>query len=220
MIRRDDATQERSLRIAGIGERWVTFADGGSVAALEVDGIPFRLRADDEQESTVTSYAEFLQGLEQPVQVLVRVLPMDLQRYLADLERRSRLLPEALAPFARAHTAFLRTLAQKRRLLERHHYVVVATAPPPRAVRLPWPWRRPETPPDADEAISVLLARLETLSEGLRRAGLDARQLSGKELALLLHACWCPELSRQQRITADLDHALLSAPGARGRRTQ
>ena len=212
MRRRDDSTQARYLRLAAIGKHWVTFEEGHACAALEVAGIPFRLRSDEEQEDVVAGYAGFLQGLEHPVQILVRVLPMDLQGYLADLERRSRLLPETLATFARAHRAFLANLAKQRQLLERHHYVVVSTEPPAPSVRLPWPWRRrPTATRDQVGAEAALVARLDSLAEGLRRADLDARRLGGKELALLLHACWCPELARQQRLATDLDEALPTA---------
>ncbi len=213
MRRRDDTTQARYLRLVGIGEHWVTFEEGYSCAALEVAGIPFGLRSDEEQESAVAGYAGFLQGLQHPIQILVRVLPMDLQGYLADLERRSRLLPEALAPVARAQATFLANLAKRRQLLERHHYLVIATDPPAPAPRLPWPWRqRPAPVQDWDGAAGALVARLDALAEGLRRANLDTRRLGGKEFALLLHACWCPELSRQQHLTTDLDEAMPSVP--------
>lgn len=208
---RSPSVQARYVNMAGFGDHWVAFADGQRCAALEVDGLAFGLLSDEEQELVVAGYAAFLQGLEQPVQLLVRVLPMDLQGRLANLEERAPLLPDALVPFARDEALLLRALAAKRSLLERHHYLVISTAGTAIPARWPWPWRR-SAAADTDAAPAALAARLDALVVGLRRAGLDARRLSGRELVLLLHACWCPDLSRRQRLADDLD-AMALAPG-------
>jgi hypothetical protein len=202
--------QASHLSVEGIGDCWVRLDSGRASAALEVDGIPFGLLSDAEQDSAVTAYAAFLQGLEQPLQIIVRLLPADLQRQLEELDAQAQRLPAALAPFAHSHRAFLHDLAQRGGLLERHHYLVIANESSPTApVHLLQRWRR-GGPAMTERSMVDLSARLEALVGGLRRCNLGSRRLSGYELAALLYACWCPERSRRQRLVADLEEVLPS----------
>ena len=97
MKRQRHALQASHLSVEGIGDCWVRLDSGRASAALEVDGIPFGLLSDAEQDSAVTAYAAFLQGLEQPLQIIVRLLPADLQRQLEELDAQAQRLPAALA---------------------------------------------------------------------------------------------------------------------------
>lgn len=210
MKRTPASVQASHLRVSGIGDAWVILEHGACCAALEVDGLPFTLLSDDEQANTVTGYAAFLQGLEQPLQLLVRLLPADMDRYLQELEHQARRLPPGLAPVARSHVAFLRDLARRRLLLERHHYLVI-TSTPGHATTAPLlqRWRRQERPTTAQPG-GELPARLDALIAGLRRCNLNARRLGGAELAALLYSCWRPEGARRQRLAAELQEALPS----------
>src|SRR5206468_1703336 len=125
-------------------------------AVLEVGSVNFALKSEAEREAIVAGYAAFLNGLTHPIQVLVLVLPVDLDRHLADLERRAREeLSALLADLARDHVAYLRRLARNRTLLERRFFVVI----PARAEghdRRAWWWpfgRR------ADDGIGLAAAR-------------------------------------------------------------
>ncbi len=57
---------------------------------------------------------------------------------------------------------------------------------------------------DATATLKQLAARCDELGRGMGRCGLSTRRLNDAELAHLFLACWCPELSRVQR----LRHAL------------
>lgn len=47
--------------------------DGGFRAVLAVGGVPFALRSAAEQEAILAGYRAFLNGLEHPLQLLVRL---------------------------------------------------------------------------------------------------------------------------------------------------
>jgi hypothetical protein len=160
----------------------------------------------------VAAFAALLNGLTFPVQILVRVLPIDAEAYLERLEGAARGAPEALAAVARDHAANFRRLARSRALLERRFYVVVPAsvgAPAGRRLRLPGlPGLPGRGPADAAGAAGAagrqLSARCAELVRQLGRCGLPARRLGGAELVGLYHACWCPELARVQRLRQDL----------------
>src|SRR2546422_1093947 len=141
------SVQTAHLGIESIDEGVLHLAGGQLRAILEVSSVNFGLKDELEQEAIVAGYAAFLNSLSYPVQLLVRVAAIDIEAYLADLERR---LPYAGldrgSELGLDHIAFLRRLAQRRTLLERRFFFLLPRPPPrpPRRQILPgWVWPRP-----------------------------------------------------------------------------
>jgi hypothetical protein len=195
--------QTAHLRLEAIDEDVACLGSGQYRAVLEVGSVNFALQGETEQEATVAGFAAFLNGLTFSVQVLVRVLPLDLERYLAELEHGARRLPDHLVELARDHATFLRRLARSRTLLERRFYLVVPAQNDGAAPRR-FSLRRRGPADDPAAACKQLTFRCEEVARQLGRCGLAVRRLTSAELAQLLYACWCPELARIQR----LRHAL------------
>jgi len=199
------SVQTSRLSLEEIADDVVLLARGQYRAVLEVNGVHFGLQGEAEQESLVGGFAAFLNSLSFPIQILVRVLPVDIDGYIGDLERRARNeLPENLAALARDHVAFVRRLARNRTLLERHFYLVVPAETEAARSRRSWPFGRSRAGRDIAAARKQLVIRCEEVERQLGRCGLSARRLCSIELAQLYYACWCPELSRVQRLRRDL----------------
>jgi hypothetical protein len=196
--------QTAHFSLEAIEDDVVRLAGGQYRAVLEVGSLNFGLQGEAEQEATIAGFAAFLNSLSFPIQILVRALPVDVDGYLGELERRALQLPERLADLARDHVAYLRRLARSRTLLERRFYLVVpAQAELPRArYRSPFGRKAPATAPEA--ARKQLTFRCEEVERQLARCGLAARRLVSVELAQLFYACWCPELARVQRMRREL----------------
>src|SRR5438477_12611358 len=77
-------------------------------AVMEVAGSQESLaRVDDsKQEELLAAYAQFLNSLTFPFQVIAQVHPVDLTWYVARVEERARSLSPALVAIARDHAAF------------------------------------------------------------------------------------------------------------------
>ena len=199
------SVQAVRMRLEAIEDDVVCLAGGEYRAVLEVGSVNFGLQGERQQEALVASYAAFLNSLTFPVQVLVRVLPLDLDRYLGDLERRAaQELSEPLAELARDHAAFLRRLARNRTLLERRFYLVVPAGREAVGPRRGWPFARRGAHLDSAAARRQLTVRCEEIARQLARCELPVRRLRSVELASLYHACWCPELARVQRLRREL----------------
>jgi len=198
------SVQTAHFSLEAIEDGVVRLAGGQYRAVIEVGSVNFGLQGEAEQEATVASFAAFLNSLSFPVQILVRALPIDVDGYLGELERRALGLSEPLADLARDHVAYLRRLARSRTLLERRFYLVVpAQAEVPRArYRSPFGRKAPAAEPDA--ARKQLTFRCEEVERQLARCGLVARRLATVDLAQLFHSCWCPELARTQRVRREL----------------
>jgi len=206
MIRRG-VVQTAHVGVAAIEDDVVLLDGGQERAVLEVGSLNFSLQGEREQEPILASFAAFLNSLTFPVQILVRAVPIDVEEYLADLERRARDLSAELAELAHDHVAFLRHLSRTRTLLERRFYLVVPASDGAAGARRLF--GRPEARQDADAARRQLTGRCDEVRRQLGRCGLAARRLSGGEIAQLFHACWCPELARVQHLAHDLAHSTL-----------
>jgi hypothetical protein len=214
------SVQTLHLSLEHIDEDVLCLAGNRYRAILEVGSINFGLQGEAEQEVVMASFAAVLNSLTYPIQVLVRVLPIDLDRYLGDLERRTRTLSDELADLGHDYVTFLRRLARNRTLLERRFYLVVPTQTDT-SNRRPWPFRRENPVGDLETARRQLTFRCEEVERQLARCGLPARRLRAPELARLFYACWCPDLAGIQRLVSEPDplDSLAIAAGQQQRRS-
>jgi len=198
------SVQTAHLPLEAIDEDVLCLSGGQYRAVLEVGSINFGLQGEVEQEAVIAGFAAYLNSLTFPVQILVRVLPIDIGRYLADLEQRAHHLSVDLADLARDYVTFLQRLARNRTLLERRFSLVVPAqldTAKPRGWR---PFERTQQGGGIDAARRQLTFRCEEIERQLARCGLSVRRLSAGELAQLFYACWCPELAHVQRFGPDL----------------
>lgn len=187
-------------------------------AVLEVSGSQESLgRVDDaKQEELLAAYAQFLNSLTFPFQMLVRVHPVDLSWYVTRVEERARVLSPALVAIARDHAAFVQGLARQRTLLERRLYVAVPWSSPTDSGRIgTFPFMRllggrrsgggaDDEPFRAESVHRQLTDRCDAVARQLSRAGLRATRLDDLGLAQLYHVSWAPEVARIQRLRREL----------------
>lgn len=187
-------------------------------AVLEVGAINFALQGETEQEAIIAAFAAVLNSLTFPIQILVRVLPIEVENYLGDLERRSHQLSDDLAELARDHVTFLWRLARNRTLLERRFYLIVPAQLEMAVGQSPWLLRKRAPAPALDRVRPQLTSRCEEIERQLGRCGLATHRLSSSEIAHLIHACWCPELARVQRLHAatDIQAPVVHTPRPKG----
>ena len=118
------------LPFAGVGgDGIVDLGADGLAVICRASAVTFSLRTPTEQEALVAGFARWLNGLDQPAQLLVRAEPVDLTPSIDALLDAAPGLPHpALETAARAHAAFLAELADRRDLLRREVLVVLREA--------------------------------------------------------------------------------------------
>ena len=163
-------------------------------AVLEAQSVNFALKSEAEQEAIIAGYRAFLNSLSYPIQVVVRVLPTDVEAYLAGVrEQFSRRGGEALRRLALDHEAFVRRLGRERTLLERRFYVVLPAglegAFERRGIRWPWQGTPRSGRQNLDAAARQLTFRCQELTQALASFGVAARRLNTEEMIQLWSAC-------------------------------
>lgn len=203
---RPAAVQTTHLRLDAVEDDIVCLIGGQYRAVLEVGSLNFGLHGEAEQEMVVASFAACLNGLTFPIQIMVRVLPIDMECYLDDLQQRARHVSDTLGDLAHDHVTFLQRLARNRTLLERRFYLVIPAQTDSDQPQHRWKpaLHRKHANAAVDAIRRQLTFRCEEIERQLARCGLAARRLTSAELVQLFYACWCPDLARVQRLQPDL----------------
>jgi hypothetical protein len=176
-------------------------------AVMEAQSVNFALKSEAEQQAIIAGYRAFLNSLSYPTQVVVRILPTDVEEYLAGLrERFGGRGSEPLRRLALDHEAFVRRLGRERALLERRFYIAVPAGLEGTFERrgLRWPWQRRPTDfrQNLDAAARQLAFRCEELTQALASFGVAARRLSTEEMAQLWSAFLRSELTSSLTVAA------------------
>jgi hypothetical protein len=203
------SVQTARMGIEAILADVVELSDGDYRAILEVSGTARPFEDDTRLEGLLAGFRTFLNGLNFPIQIMVRASPVDLSGYLTKLEERGRQLQDGpFAELAHDHATFVQNLARSRTLLERRFYVVVPAESISRANwrgRFRSSQREMVDEPRREAAQHQLRFRCEDVARELARCGLGVRRLGDLELAQLFLACWSPERARAQRFRQQLD---------------
>ena len=80
------ASTQMHLKIAEIRDDTVVLKNGGIRGVLKTSSLNFNLKSEEEQNSIIYAYQNFLNSLEFPVQIVVRSKKLDLDNYIAELK--------------------------------------------------------------------------------------------------------------------------------------
>ncbi|MDP2631145.1 MAG: TraC family protein [Candidatus Uhrbacteria bacterium] len=121
---------QRFLDIAEIREDAVILKDGTLRAVIMVSSINFALKSVDEQQAMIQSYMQFLNGLEYPIQIVVQSRKMDIDSYIAELNKQEAEIPnELLKVQIRDYRSFIQELVELGEIMQKRFYVVVPYDP-------------------------------------------------------------------------------------------
>ncbi|MBA2393999.1 MAG: hypothetical protein H0V70_14820 [Ktedonobacteraceae bacterium] len=173
--------------------------ESGFVTILAVEGISYDLKSPDEQLLLNEAFQQMLAGLSYPIQILWRVLPLNLNEYLDQFT----FLPdqeeaEGIWPLlSSTHAAFFQHLGQRRTLLKRTIYLVIRVdgmgKPQSRAQRLFSRKRRLHWQQQLEQARQDLNLRAAELMRQLGDMNLFVKRLRGEqELVPFYYSCLTP----------------------------
>lgn len=190
------------LPLEDIVEGVLCLRGGEYRAVIQAQSVNFALKSEEEQEAVMAGYRSFLNSLSHPIQMLVRILPTNVEPYLAGFRSNvtAQANSEAIRRLALDHETFVRRLARERTLLERRFYLVVPSGETIGVTgAIHWPWKRNGRGRD-DQHLAVVVAQLtarcQEIAQGLTSFGVNSRRLESEELAELWAACLCSQVSQ------------------------
>ncbi|MBU6389286.1 TraC family protein [Patescibacteria group bacterium] len=158
---------------------------------LTTSSVNFELQSDLEQDALIDTFQSFLNSLTTPIQILVRVRELDIDRYLEDLQTsRKEETEEIYQKQLTNYCDFIRKLVAGNKILSRRFYIVI-------------PYDN-KTGSDFALIKEQLLMNQEIVIKGMEKLGMTARQLTSLEILDLFYSFYRPEEAKIQPLTSEL----------------
>ncbi len=211
------------LPIGEIKNDCVVLKEGGLRAVLKVSTINFNLKSEEEQMSTLSSYQQFLNTLNFPIQIVVQSRKVDLDSYFKKIEQRELEIENPLLKSqARDYKAYVQKISEYADIMEKKFYVVIPSDPMRKEIKQNFLSQLFEhlSPEDSLAKVKVrylefkslrkvLSDRVGVVEGGLGRCGLRVSQLTSEELIDLYYRSYNPNISQFERIEKMGDYNIL-----------
>lgn len=124
------ATTQSFTEIIDIQDDVVIMKDYSAATVIEVGAVNFWLLSQDEQESMIQSYANLLNSLSFPVQILIISKQMDISIYLNYLQQKLQSQKDpSVQKRLTSYTDFIKNTVKKTSVLEKRFFFVVPFSP-------------------------------------------------------------------------------------------
>lgn len=188
-------SSRRQIAIKGVRDGVLILPNDQYRVILEASSINFELKSEDEQDAIIETYQSFLNSLACPVQIVVRIRELDMQKYLdsfksAQAKEKQKIYRDQIKNYAQ----FVQGLITTNKILTRDFYVVVPHADKDKA--------------GFDAVKEQLALSADIISKGLARLGVQTRQLSSLEVLDLFYSFYNPAAAKRQPITEQTMHLL------------
>ncbi len=199
------------LDIAEIKNDTVLMKDGTLRAVMMVSSINFALKSEDEQNAVVSSYVNFLNYLDFPVQIVIQSRKLDIESYLKKLkDREMEVTNELLRRQIVNYQAYIKELVELGDIMSKRFFLVVPYSPvedkkrgftsrffslftPGQVIRL--------NQEKFDKYHYALFQRVEHVKMHITSLGVDAVVLDTESLIELYYNVYNPDVAPQQKIT-------------------
>ncbi len=207
------SSTQMHMNIAEIRDNLIILKNGGIRAIVKTSSVNVHLKSEEEQNSIIYGYQNFLNSLEFPIQIVARSKKLDLDNYLDGLEniaekQENKLLKEQTLDYM----DYIKRLIEYADIMQKEFYVVIPYDPP--RAKKPTMIQKFMQYMSSKNTITELRQRhrefeslrkglgqrLNIVKSGLQNAGLKVDQLTTPELVTLFYECYNPRTSRLQKI--------------------
>jgi hypothetical protein len=181
-------SSRQQINIQGVTDGILTLPGNQYRLVLQSSSINFELKSEDEQDALIDTYQSFLNSLASPLQIVVRVRELDMDKYLEDFKHdRSGEQDEIYRLQAKNYAEFVQSLVTTNKILSRHFYIV-----------LPYDNKDGNSFSFIQEQLAL---NADIVSKGLGRLGIRTRQLTSLEVLDLFYSFYNPKQAKRQPIT-------------------
>lgn len=209
-INKGTPSTQNYLRIAEIKDDCVTMKDGTLRAIVLVSSINFALKSEDEQNAIFMGYVSFLNSLEAPIQVVIQSRRLDLDGYLAEIEKQEKIQTNDLLKLQTAeYRQFISQMVELGDIMTKRFYLIIPYDPASNKKRSffqkatdvfsPTKVLKLNQKQFADRRRELLLL-VEKMTSGLMSMGLRASVLDTQSLIEFYYNTYNPIVSRQQKM--------------------
>ncbi len=190
-------SSRQQIDIKGVKDGVLMLPSNEYRVVLQASSVNFELKSEEEQDALIDTYQSFLNSLGCPLQIIVRIRELDMDRYLHDLgERLADEQEEIYKEQIKNYSKFVQSLIRNNKILTRHFYVVVSHAAKDSNFEL------------VKEQLDL---NCDIVAKGLTRLGMQSRRLSSLEVLDLFYSFYNPGRAKRQPLTDQTLQVLRSA---------
>ena len=209
---------QQHLDIEDVSEDLALLKDGGAALVMQTTAVNFGLLSETEQDATIYAYANLLNSLTFPIQIVIRSKRMDISAYLKLLKQQEeKQTSEGLRFQIKKYRQFVESIIKENRVLDKRFYIVIPFSPLELGAKsastsligllnpfakkggggLPFPKAY-----ILERAKNNLYPKRDHVAKQLARIGLKAEQLTTQELVELFYDIYNPVQAGGERLTA------------------
>jgi len=207
------ASTQLFVPIAEIKDNVVVLKNGGLRAVLQTSSVNFNLKSEEEQNSIIYAYQNFLNSLDFPIQIVIQSRKLDIDKYIENVkEAAQRHENPLLKQQTMAYAEYIQKLVEYADIMEKDFYVIVPYDPY-RAQNVSALEKFMQSISSQDSIDSIkrrhrefdelnkhLGERVNTVRTGLEACNLRVAQLATPQLIELFYRIYNPESARNQKI--------------------
>jgi hypothetical protein len=208
---------QNTLQIAEIRDGIVIMSDGSFRSVIMVRSVNFDLMSPQEQEAVEHAYQGFLNSLYFPIQIFVRSQKVDLQPYIAKLDKiRTEHDNMLLSMLMEDYIGFIDELAQQTNIMDKKFYIVVPYSPHVDVQKALTQSKNFVTglmslfntkeqhvvinEADLEKAKTELKNRVQAILQGLMQCNIQGLPLDTQELIELYYDTYNPDTATRQQL--------------------
>ena len=191
-------TTQQHLLISDIRDDILILKNGGGALVLQVSAVNFGLLSDREQIAIISSFAQMLNSLSFPIQIVIRSERLNISSYLnlLDVSQKAQTNP-LLSQMIGSYRQFIQKTIKENDVLDKKFYLVV----PLFALELGLTASKESL---QQKIKTVLLPRRDQMVRQLSRVGLKATQLTNQALIELFYDIYNGQLIENVTPTAQV----------------
>ncbi|OQX51605.1 hypothetical protein B5M47_00205 [candidate division CPR3 bacterium 4484_211] len=185
---------------------------------LETTALNFDLLSEKEQDAAIYAYANFVNSLRHPLQVVIKTRQVNIDNYLKFLEEQEKIQPsEALRSQINSYIKFIRQLVIENVILNKRFFIVIpyqevgiskGSLFDPLLALIPFLKKPAEASYDQasfQRAKDSFEKREQEITWHFRRLGIEIKRLNTTELVKLFFEIYHPETESQQAFLEDAE---------------
>lgn len=180
-------SSRQQIRIKGVRDGILMLPNNEYRLVIESSSINFELMSETEQDAIIDTYQAFLNSLNTPFQILVRIRELDMDKYLASFNSTlDESDDQAFEDQTKSYTRFVKSLVTDNKILTRSFYIVL-------------PYKASKD--DFDVIKEQLKLTGDIVAKGLGRLGMQTRKLTSLEVLDLFYGFYSPVQAKRQPLS-------------------
>lgn len=197
-LNKGKVSSRRQIHIKEVRDNVLVLPGNRYRTVLETSSVNFELKSEDEQDTLIDNFQNFLNSLPCTLQILIRVREVDVDRYLEEFSKnqigeREKVYKEQMKNYC----DFIRELVSGSKILSRRFYVVI-------------PYTPTEKSSDFGLIKEQILLNQDIVSKGLEKLGMKTRALNSLELLELFYKFYNFDHVKSQELKAETFKALFN----------